>query len=705
MVNEKDLWGLVKERYLPEHSKSTKELNKALKKLYALELQSDFKSLEKIIGGEDVSLNELDSIAERVQEARYTESDFSLLGYRTENSDKKTKQVNIVSKGLENALKKLSGRKYNELERLQKDMKKNKHNLGILSSLRASANEINNLLFGEGDKKGVYELSRKDAPELTQNYHEQKKVIEEVNERVELIKKSYANFDLKFDYKKELKGLKKETRVGWIFNGDLAKKYKKAGYYEGLIELKWLNREVKDMLAYSETYLENKEEISRDISEIKNVQRKLSSLGADKLKKTAEEYSVGKYNDENSFYLEKDVDEYDSLVESLHKKIDGRLKKEVKTLNEDYKRLESIGISEKKKKQLKGLAAKFDVVGDDEGKKKAVGLAQKTGKKLDDMCNAEDMDFKYTISDKVLYRARNDMIYDVRDFIQPDNPILKEVVEKEGLNDGSLDDVAYNCMKWVQRNIKYTPDPQFTEEDEEWLMPTETIQTGKGDCEDGTNLIVSLMRNSGVPAYRVKNACGEVDEGGHSWPIYLREKDNEWVIMDWCYKPNSRKVENRGLSKNNKDYNSIDFTFNDEHSWADTAIDIDGKVASRGKKDVVSAPKVIIDENVLGDVGEGNFSLPLYVTGMGLPDNFRYIGLKKILEGRNGEKNWSERFDNFCNELNNVKIESENDYMYLSGILNGLKKSIEYPDRFLDVKGAEKAYNSIDKIVKGYGVS
>ena len=79
--------------------------------------------------------------------------------------------------------------------------------------------------------------------------------------------------------------------------------------------------------------------------------------------------------------------------------------------------------------------------------------------------------------------------------------------------------------------------------------------------------------------------------------------------------------------------------------------------------------------------------------------------MKKILEGRNGEKNWSERFDNFCNELNNVKIESENDYMYLSGILNGLKKSIEYPDRFLDVKGAEKAYNSIDKIVKGYGVS
>ncbi|MBL7051016.1 transglutaminase domain-containing protein [Candidatus Woesearchaeota archaeon] len=705
-MKTKNIWVPVNEKYLPEISKGRKELNSALKKLYSLKLESDFRSLEKIVGGEEVSLGKLNAIAKRVQDARYTEGAFSLYGYRTKETDKKTKQVNAVGIGLENALKKLSGIKYSELEEIQKDMKKNKHNFSILSSLRNSANEIDDLLFGDGTKKGVYELDNRSASGLTQNYHEQRELIKEVDEKIKLIKESYVDFDFNFDYKKELKGLKKETRNGFLFKGDIIKKCKKAKYYEGLIKLKWFNSEIKDVLLYPGTYLEDKESITLDISEIEKLQKDLSVLGVDELKDVREKYAIDKYEDEDSFYLEQDVIKYDDVVAPLHAKVNRLLKKELKELNEDYKKLKYSKVSEKKKKGLKGLAAKFDAVGDKNGKQKAVGLAKKTGEKLDEMCRAEDMDFKYPISDKVLYRARNNMVYDVRDFIQPDNPILKGVVEKEGLDSSSLDEIAYNCMKWVQRNIKYTPDPQFTEEDEEWLMPTETVQTGKGDCEDGTNLIVSLMRNAGVPAYRVKNVCGEVDEGGHSWPIYLREKDNEWVIMDWCYKPNSRKVENRGLSKNNRDYNSIDFTFNDEHSWADTAIDVDGKVASgRWKNDVINAPKVIIDESALGKMDDGNFSLPLYVNGVGLPDNFRYFGLKKILEGRNGEKNWTERFDNFCGELSNIKIESENDYMYLSKIANGIKSSIDDPDKFLDVKGAKKAYNSLDKVVKEYGVT
>lgn len=705
-MKTKNIWKKTEERYLPTSSKSTNKLNSVLNRLYNIDLKEDYNGLERVIKGEDISLSELDSTANNIFEAEEVVNEFSIYNYKGDGAVRKQEQVNIAKKSLTNALKNLSGRTYTEILKINKDMKKNKKNLGVLTSLREKVNAIDDLLFGEGTRKGVYELNNRSAPELTQNYHEQRELIKEVDEKIKLIKESYVDFDLNFDYKKELKELKKETRIGLLFKGDLAKKCKKVGYYEGLIELKWFNSEIKDVLKNSEDYLENKESINLDISEIEKLQKDLSVLSVDELKNVREKYAMDKYKDENSFYLEKDVKGYGFLAESLHKKVDVRLQKELKELNEDYKKLKSSNVSEKKKKGLKGLAAKFDAVGDDKGKQKAVGLAQKTERKLDEMCRAEDMDFKYPISDKVLYRARNDMSYDVRDFIQPDNPILKEIVDKGGLDSGSLDEIAYNCMKWVQRNIKYTPDPQFTEKDEEWLMPTETVQTGKGDCEDGTNLIVSLMRNAGVPAYRVKNACGEVDEGGHSWPIYLREKDNEWVIMDWCYKPNSRKVENRGLSKNNRDYNSIDFTFNDEHSWADTAIDVDGKVASgRWKNDVINAPKVIIDESALGKMDEGNFSLPLYVTNIGLPDNFRYFELKKILEGRNGEKNWTERFDNFCGELSNIKIESENDHMYLSKIANGIKSSIDDPDKFLDVKGAKKAYNSLDKVVKEYVVT
>lgn len=190
---------------------------------------------------------------------------------------------------------------------------------------------------------------------------------------------------------------------------------------------------------------------------------------------------------------------------------------------------------------------------------------------------AEFWNNKYPRKD-IIYRVRNrkgreGISFDVRNFIVPKDAILSTIAKtlmKEGM---SNDEKAYACMKWVIDNIKYNPDLRQFNFEEHWLFPAETLYYKKGDCEDGTHLMISLMRNAEIPAYRCKATVGYANNGKqkfyHSYPIYLREKDDEWVVLDW----NSAEisflpVEFRLLAKNNPFYDRLDYTFNDEHSWS-----------------------------------------------------------------------------------------------------------------------------------------
>jgi hypothetical protein len=58
-------------------------------------------------------------------------------------------------------------------------------------------------------------------------------------------------------------------------------------------------------------------------------------------------------------------------------------------------------------------------------------------------------------------------------------------------------------------------------------------------------------------------------QGGHGYVSYLRESDNQWVIIDWCYLEDSAmSVEQKPLHKNNEYYKDIWFSFNNEYSWS-----------------------------------------------------------------------------------------------------------------------------------------
>jgi transglutaminase-like putative cysteine protease len=119
---------------------------------------------------------------------------------------------------------------------------------------------------------------------------------------------------------------------------------------------------------------------------------------------------------------------------------------------------------------------------------------------------------------------------------------------------------AAKIVKWVQDNITYVSDDKQYKTPEYWATPMETLKSKKGDCEDGAFLIHSLLLNAGIPWERVKTYGGEVyaglnaPNGGHGWTAYLRETDNEWVVLDWCYYPNQDAVSERKPMKDDLKY-------------------------------------------------------------------------------------------------------------------------------------------------------
>ncbi|WP_298753759.1 transglutaminase-like cysteine peptidase [uncultured Arcobacter sp.] len=100
---------------------------------------------------------------------------------------------------------------------------------------------------------------------------------------------------------------------------------------------------------------------------------------------------------------------------------------------------------------------------------------------------------------------------------------------------GNDDTKAMNALKRTIKDIQYISDTKQFKENEVWLFPFETQHFGMGDCEDGAIYLANIMLKSGIPYWRIRLNAGNVKGGGHCWVTYLRESDNKWYILDWCY--------------------------------------------------------------------------------------------------------------------------------------------------------------------------
>lgn len=169
---------------------------------------------------------------------------------------------------------------------------------------------------------------------------------------------------------------------------------------------------------------------------------------------------------------------------------------------------------------------------------------------------------------------------DVKTMVTVNDCMITDIINRNNLKGNTHDETVLKIQKWIVSNIKYIGDDLSQGTMEYWQFPFETITCGVGDCEDGALLIATLAIAAGVPAFRVRVVAGMVQEaptapqGGHGYVCYLRESDNQWVVIDWCYLEDSAKpVSEKPLLKDNSYYKEMWFSFNNEFSWSNKALE------------------------------------------------------------------------------------------------------------------------------------
>lgn len=207
---------------------------------------------------------------------------------------------------------------------------------------------------------------------------------------------------------------------------------------------------------------------------------------------------------------------------------------------------------------------------------KVVQLEQEneTIKAVNNISNLEELFNNKYPNVPVFYKKNvegTEMKKDVRQFVNYHNNILPKF-------EGTDDEKALLALKWVIANIKYTPDKSTYKLNEYWQDSWETLVNKKGDCEDGAFLLYDILRNSGVPYWKLRLSTGYVwnnkKKVGHCYLTYYCEFTDCWVILDWCYSPTDLPVRSRAEYKNEKLYFETWFSFNELYSYVKDTKDL-----------------------------------------------------------------------------------------------------------------------------------
>lgn len=171
---------------------------------------------------------------------------------------------------------------------------------------------------------------------------------------------------------------------------------------------------------------------------------------------------------------------------------------------------------------------------------------------------------------------------DVRKMFWSEDYMLADVIAKNNLNGETMDATVERCQKYIVNNYQYVSDIDNHKYNEYWQLCNETLYLKAGDCEDGAILLASLAASACSSSFlwRIRvNAGWALDNNGiktgHAYVTYCREKDNNWVICDWCYRQDSDiSISDKPLAKNNYNYQDIWFSFNSKYSFSNKKYDV-----------------------------------------------------------------------------------------------------------------------------------
>ena len=173
------------------------------------------------------------------------------------------------------------------------------------------------------------------------------------------------------------------------------------------------------------------------------------------------------------------------------------------------------------------------------------------------------------------YGPRDKIVRDpntVLTWLQYPNDVIRDLADRIVILSDSDDVKMEKIQRWVVDHIEYMTDEAQYGYEELWVPPVMVLKTGKGDCEDGAFLIMSLGLNAGVDPDRLRMYGGFVDagpgaaSGGHGWVAYRRESDNEWVALDFSYYPDLRPMEFRTPLRADEKYVDDYFFINNQYT-------------------------------------------------------------------------------------------------------------------------------------------
>lgn len=189
------------------------------------------------------------------------------------------------------------------------------------------------------------------------------------------------------------------------------------------------------------------------------------------------------------------------------------------------------------------------------------------------------------IRDTVMWNKRAVLGYpnmyiptDIREwFSTPDNEVINRSIQEIGIPkanvQGSFDLRAWNIWKYVAESIAYVTDKDAQGIDDFWQFPEETLILRKGDCEDSSFLLATLLLASGISDHCVRVVLGKVTSPdgviGHAWVVYQNESGVWCLFESTLDSVPSNLIPADTLTQPGGQYQyQPQFCLNDAHLWS-----------------------------------------------------------------------------------------------------------------------------------------
>lgn len=150
---------------------------------------------------------------------------------------------------------------------------------------------------------------------------------------------------------------------------------------------------------------------------------------------------------------------------------------------------------------------------------------------------------------------------------------LREIGLPTAREAGTFDLRAWRIWDFVARSVEYITDKKAYGLEDFWLFPEETLTLRRGDCEDTSFLLATLMLASGISEHCVRVALGKVltPQGsyGHAWVVYQNET-GQWCLLESTLDSvPSRLVPADPLTQPGNQYQyQPQFCLNSSHLWS-----------------------------------------------------------------------------------------------------------------------------------------